>query len=84
MTNTNRADPVDKTPAPEPSKEDQVDIAARIQDDLGKASESRQARESSAPGKATQFDGNPNPEAAEDGTFNPRDDTPSVLPTKKG
>lgn len=84
MTNSNRSDPVDKTPAPEPSAEDQVDIAARVQKDLGKASDHRQAQESSTPRKATQFDGNPNAERADDDTFNPRDDTPNVLPTKKG
>lgn len=29
--------------------------------------------------KATQFDGNPNPEAAESSPLSPRDDTPTFL-----
>ncbi len=78
-------DPVDNTPAPEPSREDQVDIGDRVQKDLAKASDERRERESSAPGKATQFDGNPNPEKDDEGgVFSPRDDTPAVLPKKGG
>ncbi|MFC4278034.1 hypothetical protein [Achromobacter aloeverae] len=85
MTKPDLTEPVDKTPAPEPSRTDQVDIGDRVQKDLGKASDHRREQESPASGKATQFDGNPNPEKDDEGgMFRPRDDTPSVLPEKEG
>ncbi len=34
--------------------------------------------------KATQFDGNPNPQAAPQDTFKPQDDTPARLEKKQG
>jgi hypothetical protein len=84
MTQRPTEDPTRTTP-PEPSEESQVDIANRVQKDLGQASENRQRRETTVGKKATQFDGNPNPEGDEEGgVFSPPDDTPNVLPTKKG
>lgn len=57
---------------PEPSSGNQVDIATR-----GSTAVSDKP-------KATQFDGSPRPQPAQDGTFGPDDDTPAVLPTRSG
>lgn len=85
MTFTNRTDRVDQTPTPEPSTEDQVDIAQRVQKDLGEASENRRETETaqSDQSKATQFDGNPNAERADEDTCGPRDDSPNAVSTKE-
>jgi len=65
----------------------QSDIAADVQKGLHKANENRQR--SSTPTeeehKATQFDGNPNPQGdTRSGVFKPNDDTPSRLKKKPG
>jgi hypothetical protein len=84
---TNKPDmtqPVDQTPAPEPSREGQEDIAARVQGGLASANENRKEREPApATDKATQFDGSPNPEGAADDLTHPKDDTPAILPKKE-
>lgn len=70
---------------PEPSTKSQVDIASEVQGGLRQANDTRQRGEKTAGRKATQFDGNPNPERDDEGgVFSPRDDTPAVLPTKEG
>lgn len=75
----------DGNPAPEPSTEDQVDIADRVQKGLGKANDRERTREGESVGKAPAIDGNPAPEADTDGgVFKPADDTPVVLPKKSG
>ncbi|MCZ8392085.1 hypothetical protein [Achromobacter xylosoxidans] len=72
---------------PDPSREDQVDISARVQEGLKKANQRRASgeRPSTTGHKATQFDGSPNPRPdADDNTLKPADDTPAVLPRRSG
>jgi hypothetical protein len=84
MNKPDMTQPVDKTPAPEPSRESQEDIAARVQRDIASANENRKDREPIASThKATQFDGSPNPEGADEDLTHPKDDTPAVLPKKE-
>ncbi|AOB32714.1 hypothetical protein AKI39_21160 [Bordetella sp. H567] len=81
---TPSADYTAATP-PEPSKKSQVDIANDVQDGLRESNESSRRRDTTAGKKATQFDGNPNPESDDEGgVFSPPDDTPAVLPKKEG
>lgn len=70
---------------PEPSTDNQVDIANRVQKGIQDANDSgdRSSVDSDKP-KATQFDGSPRSQPAEDGTFGPADDTPAVLPKRSG
>ncbi|WP_143220319.1 MULTISPECIES: hypothetical protein [unclassified Achromobacter] len=83
MTNPDPTTPTGNPPAFEPSSEDQVDIADRVQKDLDKANEHERAQTPESSGKATEFDGNPNVDTDDDGgVFSPRDDTPQVIPTK--
>ncbi|QDJ53039.1 hypothetical protein [Bordetella hinzii] len=68
-------------PPLEPSAKPQTDIATDIQQEAKKA---RPGRKPPAE-PATQFDGSPQPRTErETGWFKPKDDTPAVLPTKKG
>ncbi|CAM3487977.1 MARCKS-like protein [Bordetella sputigena] len=77
-------DPTRTTP-PEPSTKSQVDIANDVQDKLHKGKDADQQRQTTVGQKATQFDGNPNPESDDEGgVFSPPDDTPAVLPKKEG
>lgn len=74
----------DGNPAPEPSTEDQVDIADRVQKDLAKANDRERAREDASV-EQQAIDGNPAPQPdVEGGMFKPADDTPAVLPEKSG
>ncbi|OZI66871.1 hypothetical protein [Bordetella genomosp. 11] len=74
-----------RTAPPEPSTKSQVDIANDVQDGLRESKDKAKGRGPTVGGKATQFDGNPNPERdGEGGVFSPPDDTPSVLPKKEG
>ncbi|ANN70603.1 hypothetical protein ACL598_03060 [Bordetella bronchialis] len=84
---TDQRPPEDPTrvATPEPSTKSQVDIANDVQEGLGNANDERKRRETTVGGKATQFDGNPNPETDDEGgVFSPPDDTPAVLPKKEG
>jgi hypothetical protein len=73
---------------PEPSTEDQVDIASRVQQGIEQAN----ARRSDEPachvpfeGKSSRYDGNPIPrQDAEGGVLKPADDTPAVLRKTSG
>ena len=85
MTQQDPAGNRSRTTPPEPSTKSQVDIANDVQDGLRQADAATQRPEKTAGGKATQFDGNPNPEGDEEGgVFSPPDDTPAVLPKKEG
>lgn len=67
----------------EPSSEDQVDIANRVQEGL-KDANSREAKSPRSEG-TKPLDGNPAPERDTEGdVFKPADDTPSVLPKRAG
>lgn len=75
----------DGNPPPEPSTEDQVDIADRVQQGIGKANDRERGGDVASGGKSGAFDGNPAPERdTEGGVFKPADDTPAVLPKKSG
>jgi len=70
----------------------QVDIAKKVQRDAHKAHEKEKKKggltgtaSTDAKSRATQFDGNPNPQADQPSkTFSPRDDTPAVLKKRSG
>lgn len=85
--------PIDKVSKPptadsgavEPSTEDQVDIANRVQEGIQKANAKSKAGIPSRPASGQPLDGNPTPEPdTEGGVFKPADDTPSVLPKRSG
>ncbi|MGE8632337.1 MAG: hypothetical protein ACN6P8_02380 [Achromobacter piechaudii] len=85
--------PIDKVSKPptadsgavEPSTEDQVDIANRVQEGIQKANAKSKADAPSRPAGGQPLDGNPMPEPdTEGGVFKPADDTPSVLPKRSG
>lgn len=76
--------------APKPRSDPQSDIGDDVQKGIRKANEhdgadhARQDKLDSPEGKATQFDGNPNPQGADTGLSKPRDDTPAVLRKRSG
>ena len=75
----------DRNPAPEPSTDDQVDIADRVQKGIGKANDRDSPQEPSDAGRSPAMDGNPAPEPDDDGgVFKPADDTPAVLDKRSG
>jgi len=84
MNTPDPTQPADQTPPPDPSAESQEDIAARVQAGVASANEERKENAPPAEHRATQFDGSPNPEGADDDIIHPRDDTPYILPTKEG
>lgn len=74
----------DQNPAPEPSTEDQVDIANRVQKGIRQANDREPSGEAGAD-RSPAMDGNPAPERdAEGGVLKPADDTPAVLPKRSG
>jgi hypothetical protein len=85
MSKPDMTQPVDQTPPPEPSREDQGDIATRVQEGLAQSNKEGREHASPSPHKATEFDGSPNPESLEDnGMRHPQDDTPNILEKKDG
>ncbi|WP_116521813.1 hypothetical protein [Achromobacter insuavis] len=89
MNSSRKSDPntPDRPAAPEPSKEDQVDVASRVQEGLKEANKGSRTDSRTPPTghKATQFDGSPNPRADEDTeVLKPADDTPAVMPKRRG
>lgn len=76
------------TPAPEGSAGTQAGIAHRTQEGLDKANargDDARPPLDNPEGKATRFDGNPNPQGDDPPQLlKPRDDTPAVLEKKSG
>lgn len=73
--------------AVEPSTEDQVDIANRVQDGIKHADDhsDKSRQPATRAGGVKPMDGNPSPERDTEGdTFKPADDTPAVLPKRSG
>lgn len=69
---------------PEPARRDQVDVANDVQEGLADANERAAPTSTEDENRATRPNGGTGSTDARTDTFKPADDTPSVLPSKRG
>ncbi|HBT32217.1 MAG TPA: hypothetical protein DEB15_04990 [Pusillimonas sp.] len=73
-----------KISKPHPDSKDSIPHDGQPDHERDRAAHDESKRREAEDAKATQFDGNPNPVAADRSPLKPKDDTPATLDKKSG